>query len=133
MSSLEFYNEILNVEKSIKIKSDKNKSAQKNSISDNIDDKTAKILEEIRQAHIESQSRQVKNIVLNKICPSLKACFVTSEMLFETDKKLLEKQFGISIINEYGASELGLIAFENPQGEWQINAETIFCRNFRRK
>ena len=50
MSSLEFYNEILNIEKSIKLKSDKNKIAQKNSISDNIDDKTAKILEEIRRS-----------------------------------------------------------------------------------
>jgi phenylacetate-CoA ligase len=67
-----------------------------------------------------------KNIILNEICPSLKACFVTSEMLFESDKKLLEKQFGIPIINEYGASELDLIAFENPQGEWQVNAETLF-------
>ena len=67
-----------------------------------------------------------KNIVLNEICPTLKACFVTSEMLFESDKKLLEKQFGIPIINEYGASELDLIAFENPNGEWQINAETLF-------
>jgi len=67
-----------------------------------------------------------KNIILNEICPSLKACFVTSEMLFEMDKKLLEKQFGIPIISEYGASELDLIAFENPQGEWQVNAETLF-------
>lgn len=67
-----------------------------------------------------------KNIVLNEVCPTLKACFVTSEMLFESDKKLLEKQFGIPIINEYGASELDLIAFENPNGEWQINAETLF-------
>ena len=67
-----------------------------------------------------------KNIVLNEICPTLKACFVTSEMLFESDKKLLEKQFGIPIISEYGASELDLIAFENPQGEWQVNAETLF-------
>jgi phenylacetate-CoA ligase len=67
-----------------------------------------------------------KNIILNEICPTLKACFVTSEMLFELDKKLLEKQFGIPIINEYGASELDLIAFENPTGEWQINAETLF-------
>jgi phenylacetate-CoA ligase len=67
-----------------------------------------------------------KNIVLNEICPTLKACFVTSEMLFEMDKKLLEKQFGIPIISEYGASELDLIAFENPQGEWQVNAETLF-------
>jgi phenylacetate-coenzyme A ligase PaaK-like adenylate-forming protein len=28
---------------------------------------------------------------------------VTSEMLFEDDKMLLEKQFGIPIVNEYGA------------------------------
>ncbi len=67
-----------------------------------------------------------KNIILKDICPTLKACFVTSEMLFESDKKLLEKQFGIPIINEYGASELDLIAFENPQGEWQVNTETLF-------
>lgn len=67
-----------------------------------------------------------KNIVLNEICSTLKACFVTSEMLFEMDKKLLEKQFGIPIISEYGASELDLIAFENPEGEWQVNAETLF-------
>lgn len=67
-----------------------------------------------------------KNIILKDICPTLKACFVTSEMLFESDKKLLEKQFGIPIINEYGASELDLIAFENPKGEWQVNSETIF-------
>jgi len=67
-----------------------------------------------------------KNILLKEICPTLKACFVTSEMLFESDKKLLEKQFGIPVINEYGASELDLIAFENPKGEWQVNAETLF-------
>lgn len=67
-----------------------------------------------------------KNINLKEICPTLKACFVTSEMLFESDKKLLEKQFGIPIINEYGASELDLIAFENPKGEWQVNSETLF-------
>jgi len=67
-----------------------------------------------------------KNIILNEICPTLKACFVTSEMLFESDKELLERQFGIPIIREYGASELDLIAFENPQGEWQVNSETLF-------
>ncbi|MCC9072398.1 phenylacetate--CoA ligase family protein [Flavobacterium sp. F-65] len=67
-----------------------------------------------------------KNIILKNTCPTLKACFVTSEMLFESDKELLKKQFGIPIINEYGASELDLIAFENPKGEWQINSETLF-------
>lgn len=69
---------------------------------------------------------KTKNIVLKHICPTLKVCIVTSEMLFDEDKILLKTQFGIPIINEYGASELDLIAFENPQGEWQVNAETLF-------
>lgn len=49
MSSLEFYSEVRKVEKSIKIKTDKNKNSHKNSISDNIDDDIVKILEEIRR------------------------------------------------------------------------------------
>ncbi len=69
---------------------------------------------------------QKKNIVLKDICPTLKVCIVTSEMLFEEDKILLEQQFGIPIVNEYGASELDLIAFQNPNGEWQVNSETLF-------
>ena len=66
-----------------------------------------------------------KEIILKDICPTLKVCMVTSEMLFENDKLLLEKQFGIPIVNEYGASELDLIAFQNPNLEWQVNAETL--------
>lgn len=69
---------------------------------------------------------QQKNIILKHICPTLKVCIVTSEMLFENDKVLLEKQFGVPVVNEYGASELDLIAFQNANGEWQVNSETIF-------
>ncbi|MFK7032925.1 phenylacetate--CoA ligase family protein [Flavobacterium oreochromis] len=67
-----------------------------------------------------------KNITLKSICPSLKVCIVTSEMLFEDDKLLLEKQLGIPIVNEYGASELDLIAFQSPNNDWLINTETLF-------
>ena len=67
-----------------------------------------------------------KNLILKNICPTLKVCIVTSEMLFEQDKILMEKQFGVPVVNEYGASELDLIAFENQNGEWQVNAETLF-------
>ncbi|MDP5158446.1 MAG: phenylacetate--CoA ligase family protein [Flaviramulus sp.] len=69
---------------------------------------------------------QQKNLNLKTICPSLKVCIVTSEMLFYEDKKLMETQFGVPIVNEYGASELDLIAFENPEREWQVNSETLF-------
>ncbi|WP_299115559.1 phenylacetate--CoA ligase family protein [uncultured Winogradskyella sp.] len=67
-----------------------------------------------------------ENIILKDVCPTLSVCIATSEMLYKNDKDLLELQFGIPIVNEYGASELDLIAFENPDGEWQINSETLF-------
>ncbi|NNE32376.1 MAG: phenylacetate--CoA ligase family protein [Winogradskyella sp.] len=67
-----------------------------------------------------------KDIKLTTICPSLKVCIVTSEMLFKEDKKLMETQFGVTVINEYGASELDLIAFENTANQWQVNSETLY-------
>jgi phenylacetate-CoA ligase len=69
---------------------------------------------------------QKKNIILKDICPTLKCCITTSEMLFESDRELLEKQLGVPVVNEYGAAELDLIAMENPDGDWLVNAETTF-------
>ncbi|MFT5891423.1 MAG: phenylacetate-CoA ligase [Dokdonia sp.] len=65
-------------------------------------------------------------LILKEICPSLKACIVTSEMLFESDKLLMETQFGIPVINEYGASELGLIAFQNTEDQFQVDSELLY-------
>lgn len=67
-----------------------------------------------------------KDLVLKTLCPSLKVCVVTSEMLFDDDKTLMETQFGVPIVNEYGASELDLIAFQNTKDEWQMNSETLY-------
>ncbi|MEH6536903.1 MAG: phenylacetate--CoA ligase family protein [Psychroserpens sp.] len=67
-----------------------------------------------------------KQLNLKSICPTLKACVVTSEMLFDKDKALMEDYFGVPVINEYGASELDLIAFQNPSNDWQLNSETLF-------
>lgn len=67
-----------------------------------------------------------KNTVLTEVCPTLKQCVVTSEMLFEKDKQLLETWLGVPIINEYGAAELDLIAFTNPKNEFIVNSETLF-------
>jgi len=67
-----------------------------------------------------------KNSNLKEVCPTLTCCIVTSEMLYESDKKLMEATLGIPVYNEYGASELDLIAFENPQGEFVLNSETLF-------
>ncbi len=67
-----------------------------------------------------------KNSILKAICPTLKSCIVTAEVLFEDDKLLLEHQLGIPIINEYGSAELGLIAFSNTEREWVVNTEDLF-------
>ncbi|HMQ42995.1 MAG TPA: phenylacetate--CoA ligase family protein [Mariniflexile sp.] len=69
---------------------------------------------------------QRKNIVLKTICPSLKVCIVTSEMLFPEDRTLLETQFAIAVINEYGTAELGLIAFQDAEKEWVVNSEDLY-------
>lgn len=61
------------------------------------------------------------NIILKTLCPSLKVCMVTSEMLFDDDKNLMEAHFGVPVVNEYGASELDLIAFQNKNGDFQLN------------
>ena len=104
-------------------------------LSDSAFEKQLKIFQTIKFNYINGYTSTVvqfakflerKKIVLTSICPTLKVCIVTSEMLFEDDKKLMQTQFGIPVINEYGASELDLIAFENPRGEWQINSETIY-------
>jgi phenylacetate-CoA ligase len=54
-------------------------------------------------------------------------------MLFEEDKILMEKQFGVSVVNEYGASELDLIAFQNINDEWIVNSQTLYVEIFGRK
>lgn len=67
-----------------------------------------------------------KNICLKNICPTLGQCIVTSEMLFDSDKKILEETFGVPVINEYGASELDLIAISDKNDTLVVNSETIF-------
>lgn len=67
-----------------------------------------------------------KGIVLKELCPSLKICIVTSERLFEKDKELIENALGVQVINEYGASEVGLIAFEDRDNHWIVNSEDLY-------
>lgn len=64
-----------------------------------------------------------KNLILKDICPTLKVCVTTSEMLFEDDKLLLEKYLGIPVLNEYGSAEIGVVALEDINYDWAINQE----------
>jgi phenylacetate-CoA ligase len=57
---------------------------------------------------------------------NLKVIICTSEVLYEHQRKLLEKVFGCRAINEYGAAEVGIIAFECPEGGIHITSENVF-------
>ena len=67
-----------------------------------------------------------KGLVLKELCPSLQFCITTSEMLFPSDRKAIEEYIGVPVINEYGASELDIIAFEDTDGDLLLNDKTLF-------
>ena len=67
-----------------------------------------------------------KKIIIKEICPTLKSVFTTSEVCDDIDKKTLEHGFGVPVVNEYGASELDIIGFEDRDGDWLVNYETLF-------
>ena len=52
---------------------------------------------------------------IKEICPSLKCCITTSEMLTPFDRDILETAFGVPIINEYGVSEVETLSLLKTQ------------------
>ncbi len=67
-----------------------------------------------------------EKVILREVCPSLKVCICTSENCTSEDKEIIEKAFGIRAVNEYGTSEVDLIAFEDLDGVWRLSNENIF-------
>jgi len=63
---------------------------------------------------------------LNGFLLNIKIVIVTSEVLFEDDRSLIEKVLNCKVINEYGAADAGLFAFECPKGGLHIFEESIF-------
>ena len=66
-----------------------------------------------------------RGIVLKDVCPTLKACIVTSEVCIKPDCELLERTFGVEVYNEYGASELSVIGF-GKLDNWQVSDEILY-------
>lgn len=56
---------------------------------------------------------------------NLKMIVGTSEKIFESYQSEVKKAFDLKIINEYGATETGIIAFECPYGKMHINMEGV--------
>ena len=67
-----------------------------------------------------------KGIILKEICPSLKICIPTSETCTADDREILQKGFGVKVVNEYGCAEMDVIAFEDNDGDWIISDENVY-------
>jgi phenylacetate-CoA ligase len=67
-----------------------------------------------------------KGVTLKRLCPSLKICITTSEVCTPEDLDILSNAFDVRVVNEYGASEVGVIAFERPDGQWILSDETLY-------
>jgi phenylacetate-CoA ligase len=59
-------------------------------------------------------------------CPTLRVCIVTSEMCTPEDRERLERALGVPVVNEYGASETGVIALEDVRRAWRTSWKTLF-------
>jgi len=67
-----------------------------------------------------------EKVLLKDVCPTLKVCICTSENCTEEDKEIIERGFGVKAVNEYGTSEVDLIAFEDMNGKWRLSHENIY-------
>ncbi len=61
-----------------------------------------------------------------KLRRPIKAVLNTAEMLYPHDRLLIEKAFECPVINEYGARDGGLLAYECPSGNMHLNVETAW-------
>lgn len=55
-----------------------------------------------------------------------KAIVVTAEVLLPTQRQKIQEVFGVPVINEYGARDGGLLAYECPKGSMHVVAENVF-------
>jgi phenylacetate-CoA ligase len=68
--------------------------------------------------HAEAEGVQLNNI-------GLKVAFVTSEVLYDTQRQQIERTFGCPVANGYGGRDAGFIAHQCPAGGMHISAEDI--------
>lgn len=68
--------------------------------------------------HAQSNAVRMDNI-------GIKVAFVTSERLYDDQRRQIETVFGCRVANGYGGRDAGFIAHECPQGGMHITAEDI--------
>ena len=71
-------------------------------------------------------ARYLKEEKIDATQLNLKGVISTSEVLYDFERELIEDVFKCPMINEYGACEAGVIAFECPEGKMHITVENVY-------
>ncbi|MCF6353714.1 MAG: hypothetical protein L3J26_01200 [Candidatus Polarisedimenticolaceae bacterium] len=66
---------------------------------------------------------QKQGVCLDKL--NIKVAFVTSERLYDDQRKDIEETFGCPVANGYGGRDAGFIAHQCPEGGMHITAEDV--------
>lgn len=70
-----------------------------------------------------------KGIAMDKL--GIKVAFVTSEKLYDEQRRITSETYGCPVANGYGARDAGFIAHECPSGSLHISAEDIIVETVR--
>ena len=70
----------------------------------------------------------IRELQLDGKSLKLRIIIVTSEVLMPDNRKYIEETFGCKVANEYGSAEVGLIAFECPNGRMHIFEEAVLLQ-----
>ena len=57
--------------------------------------------------------------------PKLKVVCTTGEPLFDYQRQLIDKAFGVPVANEFGSRDIGFTAHETPEGQMLLMSESI--------
>ena len=71
-------------------------------------------------------ARLLKDEKIDASSLKLKGVISTSEVLYDFERELTESVFGCPVINEYGACEAGVMAFECPEGNMHVTVENMY-------
>ncbi|MEK6644784.1 MAG: hypothetical protein AABZ08_12845 [Planctomycetota bacterium] len=63
--------------------------------------------------------------------PDLRAVFLTGEVTFDWQRRLIESALNVPTIQCYGLQEVGAIAFACPRGRWHVCAESAIVEIIR--
>lgn len=71
-------------------------------------------------------AKHLKDNKLTTAPLGIRCVFYTSEMLYPWQREVIESAFGCAVVGEYGCKEVGVIAYQCPEGNWHTMDESVY-------